>query len=529
MLVRPLTRPLVRPLTRRVTEPFGGIALLSVDSYRADTSAAALPIATYDAGNELTHPGVWDAHRDTGADWNGYRYWMAATPYAASNNQIENPCIYASDDLETWVEPVGLTNPIESEPGGTGYNSDPHLVWGRDGYLYCIFRQVLGPEPSEHIYYLRSADGVTWGDKTLLLQSDAAEQRLMSPAVEWDGSQWVMYAVEILPSPNTLVRLTAAALAGPWSEPTVCTVTVPSGRDVWHIDAKHVNGKWLLLLQETELDNGAGGNLYLCDSSDGLAFTRPANPVMPCGGAWHELNYRSSFVPKNYDGRYGFDLVYAGVGSGTVWYLGRTEILPFDKQAYDAEPVTAIAGAAANEPPYLLGDDFDRADGAIGTSTGGEAWTASAGTFLVASGKAMASAAANTRAFMDAGAADIYADVLVTHLEKGSWLIVRLSDANNYWRIGFNGITINAQKVVAGGVTIVESIQGFSPNRAGRADTARLSVRASGGDFEVMYDGSIVLRFTDAFNSTATKCGIQTDSALNQFDDFFVRSLVGGS
>jgi len=525
-MLRPLIRPIVRPLVRGVTDAAsGGVAVFPSDWYRGDTAAAALSISTYDGGNELTHPSVWDAGA---GKWNGYRYWMAATPYDGADSSIENPCIYASDDLATWVAPVGITNPIESQPVG-GYNSDPHLVWGLDGYLYCIWRAFEAVEPQENIYFRRSSDGVTWGDKTLMRQSLATAERLMSPAVEWDGSRWVMYAVDILPSPNKIVRLTATALDGVWSAATEVTLAMPAGRDAWHLDAKRASGKWFLLIQDTETDNTAGGNLYLCQSADGLTFTRPDDPVIPRAGNWHHLLYRSALVPKTVAGRVAFDLLYAGVGAD--WFLGKSEILVFDKDVFDAEPATAIAGAAASTAPYLLGDDFNRANAAVGTSSGGEAWVSSAGTLSVVDNEAAAALAENTRSYIDAGVADAYVEAKIAAHTGGTaqtWLIGRFVDASNYWRFGFNATAFIAQKLVAGEATNVKTATAFYPGSGGIPSSARLGVRFSGSEITVYYNGRVVFSFTDSANSTGTKFGIQTQNTSTKFDDFFVRSLVGG-
>jgi hypothetical protein len=499
----------------------------AADSFRADTAASALSIATPDGFGELVHPSVWDS----GSTWNGKRYWMAATPYHASDATLENPCIYCSDSLDgPWAAPGGLTNPIEATPGGSDYNSDPHLVWPGDGYLYCVWRVVTGGT-SETLYYRRSSDGVVWGSKTMMYTALQSVRRLVSPAIEWDGTQWVMYAVDILPSPNTVVRLTAPALTGTWSAPTICTLTVPAGRDPWHLDAKYRAGAWFLLLQEAALDATAGGNLSLCKSSDGLTFTRPTNYVMPRLGNWHDICYRSCLVPKIANGKLAFDLIYSGITAAAQYYLGRSVITAFDKATFDAEPATAIAGAVSNTAPYLIGDNFNRADGAVGTSSGGEAWTASAGTVNVSSNQAVASAAANTRAYLEAGQADGYVEATISGVNgtNQTWLVARFSDANNFWRIGFIANVMYIQKIVAASATTLRTVTNFYPGNLGMPSTARIGLRMSGNNFALIYEGNVAITWTDAFNATATKHGVQMDNTTTRFDNFFARALVNGA
>ena len=65
-------------------------------------------IPTYDGSNQSTHPSVLQF--DT--PWNGYRFWMAMTPYPFNYDGLEDPSVLASNDTKTWVVPDGLTQPL---------------------------------------------------------------------------------------------------------------------------------------------------------------------------------------------------------------------------------------------------------------------------------------------------------------------------------------------------------------------------------------------------------------------------------
>lgn len=56
--------------------------------------------------------------------WNGYTYWLSYTPYPHADDTKEDPCIACSNDLETWVVPPGLINPLSRRDNDRGYNSD---------------------------------------------------------------------------------------------------------------------------------------------------------------------------------------------------------------------------------------------------------------------------------------------------------------------------------------------------------------------------------------------------------------------
>ena len=93
-----------------------------------DTNAAEpLAIKTYDGYNQPCHPKVLYF-----ADgWNGYRYWMAYTPYPYCEDSLENPCLAVSDDGYTWFAPDGVKNPVTGYPPtfeNSAHYSDPHLL-----------------------------------------------------------------------------------------------------------------------------------------------------------------------------------------------------------------------------------------------------------------------------------------------------------------------------------------------------------------------------------------------------------------
>lgn len=62
--------------------------------------------------------------------WNGYRYWMAYTPYPYANGSEENPSICASNDMLYWETPEGLANPIATNEE-TG-------VYGTQGFTSVV-------------------------------------------------------------------------------------------------------------------------------------------------------------------------------------------------------------------------------------------------------------------------------------------------------------------------------------------------------------------------------------------------------
>ncbi|MEU1240033.1 hypothetical protein ABZ388_06710 [Micromonospora parva] len=260
--------------------------------------------------------------------WGGYRYWMAFTPYAGGSDQYEDPCIVASNDGSSWVVPTGLTNPLDNAPGGVTYNSDTYLVL--DGttmrLLWRLFDDTnVGAE--ESLWMRTSTDGVAWTTKVKVYESNKTVRRLVSPSFVKDGAgTWHMFAVDIKPSPTQVVHLTASAITGTWSAPTVCTMPMRAGKQAWHLHVQRVGDQYVALVNDT-LEGGTGardGDLLLATSDDGVLWAVGAVPVIPRVGVYHTDLYQASFVADPF----GIDVWYSArvTGSPSVWSILRTRL-----------------------------------------------------------------------------------------------------------------------------------------------------------------------------------------------------------
>lgn len=245
---------------------------------------------------------------DTGG-WNGYRYWMAMTPFTGSNAVVENPCILASNDGSTWVVPDGLTNPIDPNPGGGKNNSDADLILGQDGKLWCFWRE-FSPVV---IYASSSSDGITWSAP----QSVLSGVDVTSPSVLWDGSQYVMYCVE-----GTITKRTCATPNGTWSGSTACPfvgLTMPAGKELWHISIDKVGEQYRGLITVTDSATQTEFWLYYACSDDGINFKLAQFPILSASvSGWDDGGiYRSC-------GLWSGDVctLYYSAFSGTTWHIG---------------------------------------------------------------------------------------------------------------------------------------------------------------------------------------------------------------
>ena len=82
-----------------------------------------------------------------------------------------------------------------------------------------------------------------------------------------------MFAVDIVPAPNVLVKLTATNPTGPWSEPTSCAMAI-SGRDVSHLAVSRWGNELHAIVADAAVGgSGANGEPYFGVSRDGGTTT----------------------------------------------------------------------------------------------------------------------------------------------------------------------------------------------------------------------------------------------------------------
>lgn len=490
-------------------------------------AAAATTLLNYLGGSDFVHPDVVVTARP----WNGYQYWMVVTPYEGTDNATENPSIFCSSDGLTWVVPSGGTNPIEPHPGGSTYNSDPDLVIAGDT-AYLFWRWSNGT--TDRFYMRTSTDGVFWTPKVKILENLRTTELAASPGFTFDGTTWRVWYVDVTPSPNRIRYRTATNPAGPWGAAQDCSFGAwpVAGREPWHLDAARVNDQTLLLINDTPVDNtGAGGQLYISSTVDGVTLTTPTL-AMASPGSFGGRLYRSGFVITQDAAGFRVRVWYSTtpLSGSTGWRLGYAEA-PLATARQEGTEVLSGYGVAmllAERPvsPYAAGDGFDRADGAaLGTAPSGQAWTASSGTPGILSRKAYATIAGNTRAYVDAAISDAQVEIELSTVDATSqaWVIGRLQDASNYWRFGHpNGTSWNLQKVVAGTPTPVGTMALVN----GPVSGDRIGLRMVGSRVQGLIAGRVVIEVSDSTFNTQTKYGWQSATVAAKFDNFTVRTAT---
>lgn len=201
----------------------------------ADTNLIC-DIPSYDGYDQILHPSVVDF----GGKWEGYRFWMVATPYPRGTglsdgapDTHENPSIYASNDCLTWtpIGPQPLIKGTDQDPTlRPGFNSDNELVWDPDTARFELWwRANHGGE--QKLWHMHGSDPTTgegqgWSTRVNThVPSAAGPIGFQSPAVVRLGKgRWRMW--DYTDSPDGIGRTIrwaeAASPEGPWSTPVEC-------------------------------------------------------------------------------------------------------------------------------------------------------------------------------------------------------------------------------------------------------------------------------------------------------------------
>lgn len=254
--------------------------------------------------------------------WNGYKYWMAYTPYENCNDYWENPHIAASNDLISWKEPEGFKNPLEPLPKdykrGISYNSDTELVYNSDTKkLECWWRNYNRNTGAVSLRRKTTANGVNWSSSEDMLVFDMYKEDALSPALLYENGIYKMwainqkagYAVEYRESKNGKNWTEKRRIDIEYENPTYSS---------WHLDVIHTPKGYEMSLSAnlTGTNNRTVMPLFYSYSPDNTEWSKARlllNPS-PEKNGWDDKGiYRSSLMYAE-DKYY---LFYSGINKKT--------------------------------------------------------------------------------------------------------------------------------------------------------------------------------------------------------------------
>lgn len=481
----------------------------------------------YSPGHVL-HPSVL---RFAGG-WNGYKYWMAFTPYPNADSQMENPCVCASNDGINWI-PMG-PRPLVSSPGVGGYNSDTELAYdAMSDRILMVFRRAEPADGIQKLYIMSTSNGVSWTNYSQIYASTNAESEtstdIMSPSLVFNGSTWEIWGI-LSRGPSGVNNIAMISTSGMdplsgWSQtPTTITLAPPSGRDWWHMQVRRLSGgAYLALIQDNNGTSGSIGDLYVAYSHNGVDWS---SRLFDSGGQRGYAWYRPSFLVSTDDSNEAVVDVYGSrLNTSTLFYQRCRIQRPSRYPARAFEIAAAISGSALGGiGGFLAADGFNRADSStsLGSTVDGKVWTQDTGIIGVSGGRAYNTTTGNNRAYIDVGKSNyIVSCVFSTTAGAGSWLVLRYLNGSNYCRVGRNTTSdqIRWQTIVAGAITTNQQL-GATP-----VDGDEIAVSCIGGEYVVYLNGSRLEKVFHTPFMSHTRVGIQMAGSAGYLDNFVVQSI----
>lgn len=309
---------------------------------------------TYDGSGQSVHPSVVDFAQNGLGTWNGYRYWMAHTPYFSGNDDYENPAILVSQNGYYWRKPPGLTrDPVYPMPV-TGFSSDTHLVYDPDADEIVMAHRTTLDSVNHTVYVNRSADGITWPETPNVGLAMPPEGQPVSPAiVRVAAGDWRLFA--LARDSRNLRMWWGPTPNGPWSG-SVETAGA-SGSDGfwgWHLDVQYIGGVFYATVDRGPLYLGQPDGLVGATSLDGLSWELGGNFMTKAATGWDDAQLYRACIQPHENGTH-FRVWYSAQSNDTpeVWGTGLTHVL---RSAWPTPQALPAAGVATDYAAAVTAD-----------------------------------------------------------------------------------------------------------------------------------------------------------------------------
>lgn len=293
----------------------GGVLVLSdyfAPMFSDSEGSAVLNIETYiDGDNQPTHPSVIDMVQE----WNGFRYWMAYSPYPYGNGAEENPCVCVSNDMYYWSVPDGLYNPIAfNEETACDELKDPHIVYNDDldrlevWYLGRI-DSTIKSGGTLLLFRKTSSDGVHWSEYEVMRELSG----YLSPSIVYENGKYKLWAIQPSASESSGVLAYSESSDGKdWSDYTECTFGgKPELQKIWHGAVSHDDKYHFVFIEASSKSNA----ILYTESFDGFSWQEPTEIVQK-DNFWEGF-YRPCILYS--DNRY--YCIYGVISQDNEWYL----------------------------------------------------------------------------------------------------------------------------------------------------------------------------------------------------------------
>ncbi len=286
--------------------------LFGCGEHDGTAASVRLNIPTYLGGqNQPTHPSL----HAFDIPWNGYKYWMAYTPFPDANGEEENPSIAVSNDLISWESPLGLANPVAyNEELGCNELKDCHIVYRDDvdrielWYLGRLSPRLGGDGSTLGLFRKYSQNGTYWSRPEFMGTCWG-----VSPSIIWDGSNYHMWYITSDENGDGGLYYKTSMTGYGWTDKAQCTIDGEGEKlKIWHGTViKNENAFELVYVDDSEKSD----EILYCTSADGLNFSAHET-VATKGAHWRNL-YRPYLLYAEGQAW----LYYGVVTSLNEWYI----------------------------------------------------------------------------------------------------------------------------------------------------------------------------------------------------------------
>lgn len=244
--------------------------------------------------DQVTHPKVISFKKK----WNGYKYWIAYTPYPYADQAQENPHVMVSNDLVTWYSKKYYENPLDEVITNDHlkvYNSDTHLLYNPDtDRLECYWRFVDDIKDEVIIYKRTTRDGIKWTEKEVFLKSKRSKTDYLSPVVMYENKKYMVWYVD---RDKTVKYIEYDKNEKKWTPPRLINIEYYDPTLLsWHLDVIKTNkGYEAILVAFDSWQNRGKMKLYYSSSKDNIVWTKAKEILSTNNGGI----YRSSILYLN--------------------------------------------------------------------------------------------------------------------------------------------------------------------------------------------------------------------------------------
>lgn len=204
----------------------------------------------------------------------GFKYWLGLNPYTNTQEDIELPFIYGSNDpeLKKWELISNFPTPFDRDPPNingvtSGFCSDSGFVYDvKRGDLIFFWRRTLRyngktteDQITNEIVAKATTDGMNWSDHIWLRDAYAVNNgteldQMLSPNIVYNVANDLYYMYSIS-NGKMYYRTTEDIRSRQWSSKVEVALSgFPPGLAMWHFDMRFIGDKLVTMIHTDSID-----------------------------------------------------------------------------------------------------------------------------------------------------------------------------------------------------------------------------------------------------------------------------------